>query len=118
MDSKSLITGLITGFIIGGFSALITAPASGNETRDSFKNLSWKSLNRKAARTGKEAVQDWRYAATEGFEAFDGLTQEMKRTYSRYKEEVEPEVEAIQQQVKEISDAIADLNDQIRKESE
>lgn len=118
MDSKSLFTGMFTGFVIGGLSVLLTTPASGEKTRDSFKNFNWRSLNQKAASKGRDAVQDWRYAATEGFEAVDGLTQEMKRTYSRYKEEVEPEVEAIQQQVKEISDAIAELNDQIRKESE
>ncbi|WP_175487418.1 YtxH domain-containing protein [Alteribacillus persepolensis] len=116
MDSKSLLTGLLTGIAIGGLSALLTAPAPGNQTRSNVKNFNWRSLNRKAADEGKHALEDWQYAATEGFEAVDGLTQEMKKTYSRYKEEVEPEVEAIQHQVREISDAIAELNEQIRQD--
>ncbi|MFZ4451859.1 YtxH domain-containing protein [Salibacterium aidingense] len=118
MDSKSLISGLITGIVAGGVSALLSAPASGDETRNYVKTYDWKTLNNRLTRKGRSAAQDWRYAATEGLEAVDGLTQEMKKTYSRYKEEVEPEVESIQQQIKEISDSITELNERIRKESE
>ncbi|MFB5663190.1 YtxH domain-containing protein [Alteribacillus sp. HJP-4] len=114
MDSKSLCTGILTGLIIGGFSALLSAPASGTDVRSSVRNYDWRSLNRRAADKGRNTMKDWQFAASEGFEAVDGLTQEMKRTYSRYKEEVEPEVESIQKQVKEISDAISSLNEQIR----
>ncbi|MDQ0299869.1 gas vesicle protein [Salibacterium salarium] len=118
MDSKSLFSGLFLGIVLGGGSALLSAPISGQETRSMMKQYDLKTLNKKLSRKGKSAVQEWQEAATEGFEAVDGLTQEMKKTYSRYKDEVEPEVEAIQQQVKEISDSISELNERIRKESE
>ncbi|MGY4690486.1 YtxH domain-containing protein [Salibacterium sp. K-3] len=118
MDSKSLVSGLLTGLAAGGVLTLLSAPASGDETRQYMKQYNWQQVNRLLSRKGKAAVYDWRYAATEGFEAVDGLTEEMKKTYSRYKEEVEPEMESIQQQVKEISDSITELNERIRKESE
>ncbi|WP_185819906.1 YtxH domain-containing protein [Salibacterium salarium] len=118
MDSKSLFSGLFVGIVLGGGSALLSAPVSGHETRNFVKQYDLKTINHKLSRKGKSAVQEWQEAATEGFEAVDGLTQEMKKTYSRYKDEVEPEVEAIQQQVKEISDSITELNERIRKESE
>ncbi|SFL63809.1 YtxH domain-containing protein [Salibacterium qingdaonense] len=118
MDSKSLISGLFAGLMAGSIASLLSAPASGDETRQYMKQYNWKNVNRLLSRKGQAAVYDWRYAATEGLEAVDGLTQEMKKTYSRYKQEVEPEMESIQEQIKEISDSITELNERIRKESE
>ncbi|SFE26582.1 YtxH domain-containing protein [Alteribacillus iranensis] len=109
MDSKSLFTGIFAGALLGSLSALLFAPASGQETRATVRNFDWQSLK------NKPATEEWQYAALEGFEAVENLTQEMKKTYSRYKEEVEPEVAAIQHQVRDISDAISELNERIRK---
>ncbi|WP_240376436.1 YtxH domain-containing protein [Bacillus piscicola] len=118
MDCRSLLSGLFTGLVAGGLSALIFAPAPGSEMRTTIRDFDWKSLNRTALKKGKVATENWQYAALEGLEAVENLTEEMKKTYSRYKEEVEPEVAAIQEQVQELSDAITELNERARSQSD
>jgi gas vesicle protein len=116
MDLKSLFAGIFTGSLASSLIILFTTPASGPAVRHSIKHSEWNRPGLKSS-TNKSAMEDWQYAATEGFQAFDVLTKEMKKTYKRYKQEVEPEVASIQEQVKEISDSISQLNKQIKKET-
>lgn len=116
MDLKSLFAGIFTGSLASSLIILFTTPASGPAVRHSIKHSEWSRSGLKSS-TKKSAMEDWQYAATEGFQAFDVLTKEMKKTYKRYKQEVEPEVASIQEQVKDISDSISQLNKQIKKET-
>ncbi|RKD73133.1 gas vesicle protein [Sinobaca qinghaiensis] len=117
MNTKSLVLGISVGTIAGSIIMLLTSPSSGRKNRDALIRGDWTYWrDSSASKKGKRLMQDWQDMAAEGFEAVDGFSKEMSKTYTRYKEEVEPEVETIQSQIKEISEAVSQLNKKIRKE--
>lgn len=107
MDAKSLISGLVTGLAIGSITLLLTAPQSGKSTRMFLKE-------KKDALFRSESKKLNLPYPIEGPETLDGITKKMQKAFKRYKQEVEPEMVKIEQQAREIADAIALLNKQVR----
>ncbi|MFC5713562.1 YtxH domain-containing protein [Thalassorhabdus alkalitolerans] len=119
MNTKSIVSGIAAGVLIGGAYVLLTAPQSGKELREKAKRKEeWTALNEQTLNKKDEIKEKWNEISTEGKEALSNLSSEMQRTYNRYEEEVKPEVQAIQKEVQEISDTIATLSEKIRKEAD
>ncbi|WP_054635564.1 YtxH domain-containing protein [Thalassobacillus sp. C254] len=119
MNTKSIVSGIAAGILMGGAYVLLTAPQSGKELREKAKRKEeWTALNEQTLNKKDEIKEKWNEISTEGKEALSNLSSEMQRTYNRYEEEVKPEVQAIQKEVQEISDTIATLSEKIRKEAD
>ncbi|WP_157842907.1 YtxH domain-containing protein [Bacillus sp. FJAT-44742] len=119
MNTKSIVSGIAAGVLIGGAYVLLTTPQSGKELREKAKRKEeWTAFNEQTLNKKDEIKEKWNEISTEGKEALSNLSSEMQRTYNLYEEDVKPEVQAIQKEVQEISDTIATLSEKVREEAD
>ncbi|WP_257391474.1 YtxH domain-containing protein [Cytobacillus gottheilii] len=111
MKAKSFLLGLIAGGAAASISALLTAPASGKETRTVIhtnKNIVKHQLDHV-----KEQLLDIKRATTtvtkEGKVAFAAMSKDLKGSVNDWKNEIRPHEQNLKREIQEIETAIQEL---------
>jgi len=117
MKAKSLLLGLLAGSAAAGISTLLTAPASGRDTRQQLKEntilLKEQLLELKSELMAiKESAS---FASKEGKTAFKAFSNDIKYSISNWKNEILPHQHRLQRELKEIEAALHELETNINK---
>lgn len=112
MKAKSLLLGLLAGGAAAGISTLLTAPASGRDTRQQLKNTT-NTLKEQLIELKSEllAIKDSAsFASKEGKTAFKEFSNDIKYSISNWKNEILPHQHRLQRELQEIEAAIHELD--------
>ncbi|MDE3838128.1 hypothetical protein C0966_01850 [Bacillus methanolicus] len=104
MKLKSLLLGILVGGVSAGIGALLTAPASGKETRQNLKEkkdllLNQFSVLKKNLAELKDAAT---YASKEGKEAITTFASDVKSSIDNWKNEISPHQQQLKKEIQDI----------------
>jgi gas vesicle protein len=108
---NSFMFGVVVGGIIGGITVLFSAPKSGVELRTSIKENS-KDLSEKLhflKIEAKDFLQLLDQSTKEGKEVVKAFAEDVQKTITTWKKEIEPHQISIQREIKEIEDTLNQL---------
>lgn len=111
MSSNQLLKGLVTGAILGGISALLTAPASGKETRKKVKEYAdnWEIHFEEIRKSILELSENIIHTAGVTYEQLLPAIDEIKNAIIKWQEEIAPHREKISEKVEELQEAFNGL---------
>ncbi|MDF2557464.1 MAG: hypothetical protein K0R71_1292 [Bacillales bacterium] len=111
MSSNQLLKGFITGVLLGGVGALLTAPASGKETRKKVKDYAenWEIHFEEIKQSIFELTENIIHTAGVTYEQLLPAIDEIKEAIVKWQEEIAPHRERITDKVEELQNAINGL---------
>jgi len=118
LNSKALAYGILVGGVVGAATALLTAPSSGKELRNQLKES--KSEWIRIAQDLKEDAMDIKNSVAkvskEGKEIIKELAGDVKMAVEEWQRDIEPNIEAMQEEMKDIQNTIAQLEQKLQEE--
>ena len=111
MNSNQLLKGLITGVFLGGLGALLTAPASGKETRQKAKDYAdnWEYHFEEIKSNITELTQNIIHTAGITYEQLIPAIADIKEAIIKWQEDITPHQMKISEKVEELQEAVYDL---------
>ncbi|MBN6887648.1 gas vesicle protein [Cytobacillus horneckiae] len=111
MKAKTLFLGFVVGGVAAGIATLLSAPASGKDTRK-YISIQSKSIALQIKELGeqlKEIKSRLAYVGEEGKEALSTLATDMADSISQWKKDILPHQQELQKEIANIEKSIADL---------
>lgn len=111
MNSNQLIRGFITGVLLGGIGALLTAPASGKETRKKVRDYAenWEIHFEEIKQSIFDLTENIIHTAGVTYEQLLPAIDEIKESIVKWQEEIAPHRESINEKVEELQEAVNGL---------
>ncbi|MCR2821074.1 YtxH domain-containing protein [Lederbergia panacisoli] len=118
MNTKALAYGILVGGVVGAATALLTAPSSGKELRSQLKESKGEWI--RIAQDLKEDAMDIKNSVAkvskEGKEIIKELAGDVKMAVEEWQRDIEPNIEAMQEEMREIQNTIAQLEQKLQEE--
>ncbi|MBM7541505.1 MULTISPECIES: YtxH domain-containing protein [Amphibacillus] len=113
-NSKSLLLGILAGGVVSAAATLLSAPKSGQETREDIKNHaeSVKHSLEKVKVSGKVLSDQIINTSKEGAALIKELSADMKHSVESWKNTIEPHQKNIQLYLTQIEDRLKELEEQ------
>jgi gas vesicle protein len=117
MKGKSFLIGFLIGGVSASISTLLTAPKSGEDTRNSLKESKETVLKqlRELKDNLKGLNQGIRAASSEGTETLKDFVLDIKHTVSNWQQEIKPHQRELQKELEEIERSIQELESELSK---
>ncbi|AKN54662.1 YtxH domain-containing protein [Weizmannia coagulans] len=119
MNKSSLFYGLLVGATAGAVSVLFTTPASGKRIREAIKNNSGDFIE--SAKRIAENVKDLKASvedfSIEGKKVATNVMEEIQHCIEEWQKSIEPNKDALQNEIKEIRKTIENMEQQMEKKS-
>lgn len=115
MKVKSLVLGFLVGGIAAGVASLLTAPASGKETQANFKKYKDNLVRdmQEVQQHLSEIKGALAHLSTEGKEGALTLIKEIKVLTEKWKLEIKPHQEQLQNELNAIQNTIKELQSEL-----
>lgn len=118
MSTKALVYGILVGGVVGAATALLTAPNSGKELRNQIKDSKgeWVKLVQELKEDAIDIKDSVTKASLEGKEIIKELAGDLKIAVEEWQKNIEPNKDAMQEEIKEIQATIAQLEQKLQEE--
>ncbi|WP_018924208.1 hypothetical protein [Salsuginibacillus kocurii] len=108
MKKTSVAWGGICGFLGAALAVLLTTPKSGKDIRATMKTKPSQEL------TKEPSPEEWKDVLADSQAAYKVLGQEVNTSIQRFREEIEPDIRTIEQEIREAIQLIRNWSSQAR----
>lgn len=117
MNGKAFLSGIITGTIIGGGVTLLTTPKSGRDLKKGIIENS-KQFKNKVSTVKSESIQlknEIKETTKDGVSTIINVSNDLKSSVEEWKNDVEPNVKNIYENINEIQKTITEMEQRLSK---
>lgn len=120
MNKKMLTYGLLVGGAVGAAAALLYAPLSGKELRKQMRESKdeWIKIANEFKENATELKESVTKLSQDGKEIIKELATDVKIAVEEWQHEIEPTKEAMQTEIKNIQNTIAELESKLQEGKE
>ncbi|MBS4204179.1 YtxH domain-containing protein [Lederbergia citrea] len=118
MNKKALAYGILIGGVVGAATALLTAPLSGKELRNQVKDAKgeWIRIAQDIKEDAMEIKDSVTKLSIEGKEIIKELASDVKLAVEEWQRDIEPNKDAMREEMREIQHTIAQLEQKLQEE--